>query len=196
MDSGRTALLVMDVQGSIVDRLGNPELLERLAAATAAARAGGVRVVYVTVGFRAGYPEVSPRNRSFSALSGSGQFVEGPATEVHDAVAPQAGEVTVTKRRVSAFAGSDLDVILRAGEIQSLVLTGISTSGVVLSTLRQAADLDFDLIVLSDGCADGDDEVHRVLTEKVFPRQAHVTTVADWSRSLRGPSAAGSAVGP
>jgi nicotinamidase-related amidase len=196
MDSGRTALLVMDVQGSIVDRLGNPELLERLAAATAAARAGGVRVVYVTVGFRSGYPEVSPRNRSFSALSGSGQFVEGPATEVHDAVAPQAGEVTVTKRRVSAFAGSDLDVILRAGEIQSLVLTGISTSGVVLSTLRQAADLDFDLIVLSDGCADGDDEVHRVLTEKVFPRQAHVTTVADWSRSLRGPSAAGSAVGP
>jgi nicotinamidase-related amidase len=66
----------------------------------------------------------------------------------------------------------------------------------VLSTLRQAADLDFDLIVLSDGCADGDDEVHRVLTEKVFPRQAHVTTVADWSRSLRGPTAAGSAVGP
>jgi nicotinamidase-related amidase len=190
MDPERTALLVMDVQGGIVERAGSPELLERVAAATAAARAAGIRVVYVKVGFRAGYPEVSPRNRSFSALSGSGQFVDGKASEVHDAVAPQPGDVVVTKRRVSAFAGSDLDVVLRAGEIQSLVLTGIATSGVVLSTLRQAADLDFDLIVLSDGCADGDDEVHHVLTEKVFPRQALVTTVADWTQSLSRAAAA------
>ena len=64
------------------------------------------------------------------------------------------------------------------------MLTGIATSGVVLSTLRQAADLDFELTVLSDACADRDDEVHRVLTEKVFPRQALVTTVADWASSL------------
>jgi len=192
VDSGLTALLVMDVQGAIVDRLGNPELLPRLAGATAAARAAGVRVVYVKVGFRAGYPEVSRRNRTFSGLVDSGQFVDGPATEVHDAVAPRPGDVTVTKRRVSAFAGSDLDVVLRAGGIQSLVLTGISTSGVVLSTLRQAADLDFDLIVLSDGCADGDDEVHRVLTEKVFPRQAQVMTIADWAQSLSGAAAPGS----
>src|SRR5690348_17878292 len=50
--------------------------------------------------------------------------------------------------------------------IGDLVLCGISTSGVVLSTLRQAADLDFGLTVLRDACADADDEVHRVLTEK------------------------------
>lgn len=49
-----------------------------------------------------------------------------------------------------------------------------------LSTLGQAADLDFGLTVLADGCLDADTEVHRVLTEKVFPRQAEVTTVADW----------------
>jgi nicotinamidase-related amidase len=71
-------------------------------------------------------------------------------------------------------------MILRAGDIDHLVLTGIATSGVVLSTLRQAADLDFALTVLADGCLDADPEVHRVLTEKVFPRQADVTTVADW----------------
>jgi nicotinamidase-related amidase len=50
----------------------------------------------------------------------------------------------------------------------------------VLSTLRQAADLDFGLTVLADGCLDADPEVHRVLMEKVFPHQADVTTVADW----------------
>jgi nicotinamidase-related amidase len=90
----------------------------------------------------------------------------------------------VTKLRVSAFAGSDLEVVLRSGGIDSLVLAGIATSGVVLSTLRQAADLDYELTVLADGCLDGDPEVHRVLTEKVFPRQADVVSIADWVASL------------
>jgi nicotinamidase-related amidase len=186
MDPARTALLIMDVQTGIVDQLGSSELVDRLAGAADAARAAGVRVIYVVIGFREGYPEVSPSNRSFSQLSGSGQFTGGPGSEVHELVAPRAGELTVTKKRVSAFAGSDLEVILRAGGYQSLVLTGIATSGVVLSTLRQAADLDFELAVLADGCADRDPEVHRVLTEKVFPRQATVTSIAEWTASLAG----------
>jgi nicotinamidase-related amidase len=82
---------------------------------------------------------------------------------------------------VSAFTGSDLQVVLRSLGADTLVLTGIATSGVVLSTLRQAADLDYRLVVLSDGCLDADPEVHRVLTEKVFPRQASVRTVAQWA---------------
>jgi nicotinamidase-related amidase len=92
--------------------------------------------------------------------------------------------VIISKKRVSAFAGSDLDMVLRAGEVDSLVLAGIATSGVVLSTLRQAADLDYRLTVLADGCLDADPEVHRVLLEKVFPRQADVTSIADWTSSL------------
>jgi len=86
----------------------------------------------------------------------------------------------VTKRRVSAFAGSDLDVVLRSLEVDHLVLAGISTSGVVLSTVRQAADLDYRLTVLADGCADPDPEVHRVLLDKVFPRQATVVDTRAW----------------
>jgi len=70
--------------------------------------------------------------------------------------------------------------VLRAANIDTLVLTGIATSGVVLSTLRQAADLDYRLVVLSDACLDSDAEVHRVLMEKVFPRQADVVTVNEW----------------
>ncbi len=54
----------------------------------------------------------------------------------------------------------------------------------VLSTLRQAADLDFGLTVLRDCCADADPEVHRVLMEKVFPRQAEVTSITGWTASL------------
>ena len=103
---------------------------------------------------------------------------------MHAALTPQPGEPVIVKRRVSAFSGSDLDVLLRGAGADALVLAGISTSGVVLSTLRQAADLDYRLTVLADACADPDPEVHRVLTEKVFPRQALVTTADEWIASL------------
>jgi nicotinamidase-related amidase len=181
-----SALLIMDVQQGIVDRFGrDADYLPRLATAVAAARQAGVQVIYVVVGFRPGHPEVSPRNKSFSALAGSGRFsADDPGAAIHPAVAPAAGEVVVTKRRVSAFAGSDLDVVLRSGGIDSVALAGIATSGVVLSTLRQAADLDYAITVLADGCLDADPEVHRVLLEKVFPRQAEVTSIAQWTASL------------
>jgi nicotinamidase-related amidase len=70
------------------------------------------------------------------------------------------------------------------GGHSGFVLAGVATSGVVLSTVRQAADLDYRLTVLADGCLDADPEVHRVLVEKIFPRQAEVTTVADWMANL------------
>ena len=84
------------------------------------------------------------------------------------------------RSRVGAFSTTDLAILLNAKNIDTLVLLGIATSGVVLSTIRWAADADFELIVLSDCCADRDEEVHRVLMEKVFPRQATVATVADF----------------
>lgn len=184
-----TVLLVMDVQRGIVERFADdPGYLERLADAITAARAAGVPVVYVIIGFRPGHPEISARNRTFSALAAAGAFTEGdPAAGIHPAVAPGPGDLVVTKRRVSAFTGSDLDVVLRGLGAGTLVLTGIATSGVVLSTLRQAADLDYGLIVLADACLDADQEVHRVLTEKVFPRQAEVSTVARWAGQLATP---------
>ncbi|GIF24060.1 nicotinamidase-related amidase [Actinoplanes tereljensis] len=176
-----TALLVMDVQNAVVHRYPDPDYLPRLASAIATARAAGVPVIYVGVGFRPGFPEVSPRNKMFGPMAGrAGGGNDDQAMAIHADVAPADGDAIVTKRRVSAFAGSDLDVLLRAREIDHLVLTGIATSGVVLSTLRQAADLDFRLTVLSDGCLDADPEVHRVLVEKVFPAQADVHTIAEW----------------
>jgi nicotinamidase-related amidase len=180
------ALLVMDVQQGIVGRYADaaPDYLPRLAGTVDAARGAGVPVIYVVVGFRAGHPEASDRNKTFSALPPDVFTEDDPGTRIHPDVAPHPGEVVVTKRRVSAFAGSDLDVVLRAGGVDHLVLTGIATSGVVLSTLRQAADLDYRLTVLSDGCLDGDAEVHRVLTEKVFPRQADVLTEDAWRSTL------------
>ena len=182
----KTALLVMDVQQGIVARFGDdPSYLERLSAAIAAARAAEIPVIYVTISFRPGHPEIAASNRTFAAAAAAGGFGhDDPATQVHPRIAPRPGDISVVKKRVSAFTGSDLEVVLRGLGVGKLVLTGIATSGVVLSTLRQAADLDYELVVLEDGCLDGDPEVHRVLTSKVFPRQAEVTTVAAWTASL------------
>ncbi|GAA1288502.1 hydrolase [Planotetraspora silvatica] len=180
-----TALLVMDVQIGIVARLRDEGYLPRLRTALDAARTAGVPVFHVVVGFREGSPEAHPRNRSFGHIPAGYFTPDDPNAAVHPDVSPLPGELLVTKKRVSAFAGSDLELLLRSGDIQNLVLTGIATSGVVLSTLRQAADLDYGLTVLADGCADPDPEVHRVLTEKVFPRQAEVLTIEAWADSLK-----------
>ena len=185
------ALLLMDFQAGVVDRLGSAEVIATARAALDAARGHGLPVVYIRVAFRDGTPEVSSRNKSFSALAAQGRAsamgsmgVDDPGTQVVEALSPVAGDVVVVKRRVSAFTGSDLEVVLRALEVDQLVLAGIATSGVVLSTVREAADRDYRLTVLADACADQDDEVHRVLTEKVFPRQAEVTTVDTWVSTL------------
>jgi len=180
------ALLVMDVQRSIADRVPDKAAyLGRLQEVIEAARDAAIPVLYIAVQFRDGYPEASPRNKAFSQIKGTGRLLQSdPDSAIEDAVAPQGDEPVITKKRVSAFAGSDLDVILRAGGINYLILTGIATSGVVLSTLRAAADMDFRLTVIADCCADGDEEVHRILTEKVFPRQAEVVTAEEWKQSL------------
>jgi nicotinamidase-related amidase len=183
------ALLVMDIQNWVVERYAPAAgpLLEALGRAITAARGAGVPVIYVRVGFRPGSPEISGRNHTFSAIAASGALgIDDPGTQVHPAIAPEPGDIVVLKKRVSAFAGSDLDVVLRSLEVDTLVLTGIATSGVVLSTLRQASDLDYRLVVLRDGCADGDAEVHRVLLDKVFPRQASVVTTDEWVAGVVG----------
>lgn len=184
--TSKTALLVMDIQNGIVSRIGeSTNVLFPLKNATAAARQNNIPVIFVRVGFSEGYPEISPQNKTFTAIAKfGGMIVSDEATQIHEAVHPEPNEPVVTKYRVSAFAGSNLEIILRSQQIDTLVLSGVATSGVVLSTLREAADKDYILTVLSDACFDPDPEVHRVLIEKVFPRQADVLTVNDWINSL------------
>lgn len=188
IERARSAVLIMDYQTDIVGYVGTQQepLLKRAARVLQESRDAKIPVIYVVVGFRADYPEISPRNSRFGAIRQTGRFMAGaPGSEVHTAVAPQAGDITVVKHRVSAFAGTDLDMLLRAKEVETLVLLGIATSGVVLSTLRHAADADYRCIVLKDCCADRDAEVHRCLVEKVFPMQATVVTSEEFLAAIR-----------
>ena len=176
-----TALLIMDYQNDIVANYagGDSELTKRASSVLDAARGAGIPVIHVVVRFRPGHAEVADRG-VFKAIKAAGAMVEGTeGVEIHPDVAPRPGDVVVNKKRIGAFTGSDLDVVLRSLGSRHLILLGIATSGVVLSTARAAADLDFELTVVADCCADQDEEVHRVLTQKVFARSATITTAAE-----------------
>ncbi len=185
LDRARTAVLSLDVQQGIFAFVpGAKAIVPAAVSVVEQGRRAGIRVIHVGLGFEPGYPEVSPRHRMFSMLKDKALFLKGSeSATIHPAiVAP--GETIVYKHRVSGFSGNALRMILSAGNIDTLVLFGIATSGIVLSTLRAASDLDFTCLVVKDACFDGDPEVHRVLTEKVFAAQAKVVTAQELGSEL------------
>lgn len=182
----KTALIIGDLQNGIVANFGNDlDLVARARAAIDAARAAGVPVIFVRVGFRGGHPDVSPGNKMFSGVAKARLMLESDAsTQLHEGLGAQPDDIVIVKRRVGAFNGTDLDLVLRSLGVTGIAIGGIATSGVVLSTVRAAADLDYAITVLADITKDGDEEVHRVLIDKLFPRQAEITTVAEWAAGL------------
>lgn len=131
-------------------------------------------MLFGRVAFRAGYPDVSAINQLFHGLKDMMDFTEAnPATGFHPSAAPRGGDLTFVKRRVSSFTGSDLEVLLRSLDVRHLVLAGVMTSGVVLSTLREAADRDYRITVLSDGCADADPGSASRVDGEVVPDAGH-----------------------
>ena len=183
-----TALIIADfykdMMGTIphsIERnvLDNTQKLQK------AARQSGMLICYSATVFRPGYIEISDRNKTFSQRKNSGHpAVSDPIEVIHPGVSPIDGEVVVGKHRVNALYGTDLDMTLRAHQINTIIILGYATSGVVLSTTRFAADSDYSIIIVEDCCADTDPEVHNFLMEIIFPRQADVVTSIDMIKAL------------
>jgi nicotinamidase-related amidase len=178
LDPKKTALLTLDYQKGILGFVPAAEaIIPSGAKAVEFARKKQFRVIHVGLGFSAGHPEIPDSESRFKRLKDNNLFVIGtPSAEFHSGVA-RPEDLVVYKQRVGAFSENQLHLILRSLAIENLVFFGISTSGIALSTLGRAADLDFNCMVLKDACFDPDEEVHRVLTEKIFPAQATVLTV-------------------
>jgi nicotinamidase-related amidase len=178
LDPEKTAVLTLDFQRGVLALIPAAEAaLPAAARVVDHARGKGFLVIHVGLGFAEGHPEI-PDGHRFSMVKDKGLFVRGtPSAEFHPDLA-RPSDLVVHKQRVSAFVQNDLDLILRARGVTSLVMFGIATSGIVLSTIRQACDLDYQCTVVADACADRDAEVHRVLTEKVFAAQGRVVTAA------------------
>lgn len=185
-----TALLIMDYQNDIVQTTpmaAERGIVARARSVLAAARGAGLLVAYVVVRFRPGYPEVNQRNKLFSGIRAAGILREGtPGADILPEVAPQPGEPVIVKRRVGAFFNTDLATVLGARGVTTLALAGVATSGVMLSTLRYAADADYEVIVLEDLCADRNPAAHAALIEHVFPRQATIVSSDEFLAALAG----------
>lgn len=183
----RTALLLMDFQPPMLAGAPDAEtLLSHARAALAWARSEQVRVVYVRVAFAPeDFDAVPTHHKAFAAVAQNKFLADGsPESEIHPSLDVQEDDIVVRKTRFGAFSTTDLYGTLRSQGIDTLVVAGLTTAGVVLSTLRDAADQDYRLYVLADATADPDPEVHRVLTQKVFPYQADVISSDDlWTLS-------------
>ena len=182
LEAPHTALLVMDYQAGVVTRVPEADqLLERARAAIDLVREWGGQIGYVRVAFEDEDFDIPESSRMGASLRGSGQafHADSPTTAIDERVAPAAGDVVVRKTRVGAFSTTDLHDQLQDLGVDTIVVAGISTSGVVLSSVIEAHDLDYRVFVLADGCADTDPEVHAFLLEKIFPRRAAVITLAE-----------------
>ena len=177
IETGAAALLVMDHQNMLVQGyMADPSAhLAAVSQAIAKAHSLGIQVIYIQKSFRVGYPEVHENNTTFCGVKAGGRLLEtDDATKIPDEIAPSYGDIVVQGHRISAFEGTELSLLLRAQKIDTLILFGITTSGVVLSTVRQAGDMDFRMFVLRDLCGDKDQQVHDFLLDKIISLQACV----------------------
>lgn len=184
----RPALLVLDLINEIAHPDGKyPEVclaqitergvLDRAGAAVAKARAAGIPVIYVVVGFSPGYPDWPSGSPLFAEARQGERLILGTwGTQVHDAVKPAPGEPVIAKRRVSPFLGTHLDLLLRDRGVNTLLLTGVTTDLVVLSTAREGHDRDYRVEVLEDATATSDAQLHQAALT-LIARTATVTTV-------------------
>ena len=190
LDKSTTALLIADFYADMMTSLPHAVdrgVVARTQAVQRAARDAGLLVCYSATVFRPGYPEISDRNKTFSQRKASGApAISDPIQVIHEGVRPIDGEIVVGKHRVNALYGTDLDMSLRANNIETIVLLGYATSGVVLSTTRYAADSDYRLYIVEDCCSDSDPEVHDFLTQRIFPRQADIVQSEDVIKALAG----------
>lgn len=176
-----TALVLLDLQKVCIEQWVPEEnritLLKNVSNLLAWARKIQLSVIHVKVAFREGYPEISSSNKLFSELAASDLFLpSSPGCDFHEAVKPNCGEPTVEKHRVGAFTGTDLDMILRSRGIRTIIFGGITTTGALLSAVRQAFDLDYKLIVPGDCCVDPDNELHEIVLNRIVAVHATVTT--------------------
>ncbi len=161
-----TVLLIMDIQEIMMTFIPDPKpLLAKVKQAIEGARAADIEVIYVILSFRKGHPEA-----------------------LHSTIVPKEEELILHKKRVSGFVGSDLEMVLKSKNIDCLVIAGFATSGIVLHTVTEGSDKDYQITVLADACADRDPEVHEFLTKRIFPASGTVLTTDEWVNSVKKPS--------
>jgi nicotinamidase-related amidase len=168
----KTAVVVLDlinefchVNGKMAkyaDRIQEKGIIEKANQLVEWARQQNHLIAYVRVGFNPHYKDASAVSPIFSLASKNKALnLSEWGAQFCDELAVDKNDVCVIKHRVSAFYGTDLDLILRANRIERLILAGIATNNAVELTAREAHDRDYQVTVISDACTTNTDVAHQ-----------------------------------
>lgn len=181
----RPALLIVDVVAAYLTE-GSPLFMQSAAAAkdsnrrlADAARAAGVPVIFTNVQYRPGgadggvFYKKAPVLKAFDEGSPLGAFPED--------LTPQPGDRVFTKQFPSAFFGTGLADVLHAEGIDTLLITGYSTSGCVRASALDAMQYGFIPLVVREACADRHEAPHEA---NLFDLQAKYAEVISEAEAL------------
>lgn len=180
--------LVLDMENDLVhadgpngkaaygEQVRERRVIENTRAALDKARAAGLHIGFVRVGFSPDYRECPPNSPIFSGARKNGIFkLGGWGTQVHPGLGQQSGDFDIVKHRVSPFYATSLEAILRAHGIRRIYCSGISTNAVVQAMVREGHDRDYEIVVLEDCCCALSSEEHALAVQS-FKRFCTLTT--------------------
>jgi nicotinamidase-related amidase len=189
LDPKRCAVLAMDYQNEILGM--TPDYREKNLLGTVkrvlnAARGTGATIIYITVSFRDDYADAPAHSPLFQDEKARGVMKAGsPGATICEELTPQAGDIVINKHCVDPFNGTHLANVLRAKDIDTLVLMGVWTNYVVEATARTGADSGYRIIVVTDGCASNTEENHRFFINQILPMLGTAATASDVIAALR-----------
>ena len=187
----RPALIVIDMVKAYFDRAsplyaGVEQALESTHRLLAAARAAGILVIFTNVVFQAGgkdgglFYKKLPALKCFDAGSPLGAFAEG--------LVPAASELVITKQYASAFFGTSLASTLAASRVDTLLITGVTTSGCVRATALDAMQYGFAPFVVRDACGDRHAAPHEANLFDLQAKYAEVISEDQAAQFLAAPA--------
>ena len=143
-------------------------------------RIKGLLVLHLVYAFKKDHSDVPANSPLYARLRESDGLVEGTwGAEIHESFRPRQGEPVIKKPRVSAFAGTAVDELLRSRGIDTLILAGFTTNWVIESTARQAMDLGYRLVVVEDCMGSFNRTLHEFAIEHIYPQISTVVRVSD-----------------
>jgi nicotinamidase-related amidase len=183
LDPKRCAFMAMDFQNEILGMTPNyreKNLLGTVKNVLDAARRKNAVIVYITVSFRDDYADAPAHSPLFQDEKARGVMKAGsPGAAICDELKPQAGDIVINKHCVDPFNGTHLANVLRARDVDTLVLMGLWTNYVVEATARTGADSSYRIIVVTDGCASNSDENHQFFVNKILPALGTAATASE-----------------
>lgn len=194
MKANPNLLLTIDFINDIVHPAGKmassahmvaaQRVLEKTNDAITFARKHGIPVAHVKVGFPAAYANCPANSSIFShAMKNGALQLDTWGTDFHQMLSVLPEDFFVVKSRISPFYGTTLETLLRAAEIKTIAIAGVSTNMAVESMVREAHDRDYQSIVLADCCAAATEDTHRAALAGAIARVSHVTTSDMWISS-------------